>query len=148
MAMSCKVQGQLLLNMINVHLRRDLPPFFFGFVRNRQAADMYTVFQQVMMKTFEFQEPLYAMKVDIYKLFDKIRFDHIFHALRRRGVPSSLACFFIRQQLQSGLKVQLPGPLTSKAVIRLQCSVPQGHMASPAIAVAVLTDLIEPLVLS
>ena len=50
--------------------------------------------------------------------------------------------------LRLGLLIQLPANVGKAKIVRPTRSTSQGHMASPAIAVAVLADIIEDLVAS
>ena len=143
-----KQQGVWFQFCVKPYLCRLLPDYFFGFIPDRQAAEMQFCTQILVERSIEFCIDLFLFKGDIWKFFDCVTYQQQFLAMTKRGVPDNVASYFVRETMSTDLEIQLPDNIGPKLRIRPHRCVPQGHPTSAQLSVAVIADVITPLVAS
>jgi len=97
-----KISARLLYHRIQPVLETEQSDDQFGFRRDRRIDDVFSVLENVIGKTNEWNLPLWMVSIDLRKAFDCILHHPLFDALRAQSVPDGyiqlLAALYSNQQ--------------------------------------------------
>jgi hypothetical protein len=116
--------------------------YMFAFRQSYQPAEMLQTARIIVEKANEWGDPLYFVKLDLEKAFDRISRGALVQCLRGRGLPEYLIQGLVLQYSGATCTFRHPSGVCSDSVQLLR-GTPQGDPCSPLLFTAVLDCVFE-----
>ncbi len=102
------VRNAFVFRGIKHDLRRGIPEWFYGWKPGAMAAEMIAMTSMILDKAAEFEIPLLAVKIDLHKFFDSLRYEHMMKAMITRGIAEAISTHVIRDFATTGCILAMP----------------------------------------
>lgn len=120
-----KIFSRMIYNRLQPILESHQSDDQFGFRPKRRIDNVFTILENVIGKSNEWNLPLWMISLDLRKAFDRIEFVPLFNAIRAQNIPDAYI------QLLAALYQNQTGSANGSDPFLIQRGVKQGDVISP-----------------